>query len=138
MQSIKSISAFFLLMMLVLGLRAQNGTAVVSEAKATDLGNGMAKLEVRISGNQAGFIESGSFSAQPSNGNGIAFLGNLVSVNEGPILGGPRDIILFGNFPYTPSGGNGPDLYDVEISILGRPRGRADKIMIIAVTHSMF
>lgn len=110
-------------MMLVLGLRAQNGNAVVSSIKATDLGNGLAKVEVQISGNLAWTQVSGTFTAQPVGSGGITVIRGLVGTTEGPVLGGHGPVTLFGNFPYTPSGGNGPDFYEFTIQLITTPPG---------------
>lgn len=104
--------------MLVLGLQAQNGNAVVSQVEFYDLGNGQAALEVRISGNLASPYATGTFTAQRSDGSGAAVTGGLIT-DERPVLGGPSTVVMMGAFPFSPSISNGGDFYDFEINVAG-------------------
>lgn len=122
MQSKKSISAFILFFMLVFGLKAQNGNAVISEVRAYDLGNGMARLEVRVSGNLASSSMSATFTATKADGGGATVTGFLGGSRPVPNGNANDPVILSGNFLYTPSGEH-PEFYEFDIQLNTTPRG---------------
>lgn len=117
-----------LLLMATLGLRAQNGNAVISEVKAYDMGNGTGILTVRVSGNLASNYVGGSFSISSdripggSAGSGLGIDTRAIVVSPAPGNGngnsnGNQAVILTGAFPLQPQSGNQPSSATVDLRV---------------------
>lgn len=136
MQPLRNLSLFILLLMGTLGLRAQNGNAVISEVKAYDLGNGTARLEVRISGNLAYTVQGGTFSVTGDRipgGTAGGGIGDASRVFVAPAptgngnSNGNQAVVIAGLFPVMASAGNGPDFVTVDITVVSRHVGESDR-----------
>lgn len=102
----------------MLGLQAQNSNAVISEVKAYDLEDGTALVEVRLSGNLADDVISGTLSVS---GDGVSgTVSTRLSIGRPVPQPGNASQVVVASFPYHPTGGNGPDFVSVDITVSAR------------------
>lgn len=128
MKNVKIFSFFLILIMATLGIRAQNGNAVISEVKAYDLGNGTGVITVRVSGNLASNYVGGSFTISSdripggSAGSSIGIDSRAIVVSPAPGSGngnsnGNQSVILTGAFPLLAPSGNPSDHATIDLRV---------------------
>ncbi len=133
MQNLRNFTFLLLLVMGTLGLRAQNGNAVISEVKVYDLGNGTGSIEVRVSGNLSASVVQGTFTISGDRipggtvSGGIGESIRVILPEEGQLPrngngnnNGNQPVILTGLFSLSAPSGNHPAVFDVTI-VLNRP-----------------
>lgn len=139
MQHLRILSLLLLLLTGTLGLRAQNGNAVVSEIKIYDMGNGTGIITARISGNQAYLYTGGGFTATGTRipggtvSGGIGSSARTIVVPPSPGNGngngntnpnGNQAVILAGVLPLSPSSGQQSDFITVDLRVAEPGDGR--------------
>lgn len=120
----KKVSILFLFMTLCsFGLFAQGGNsapanaATISEVQVYDLNNGMALLEVRVSGSGTDQVTGGSVIVTPDYESRYGVLVCALSPVGPSGNAGNNGTILTATFPFERSTGNGPDFLDLDISV---------------------